>query len=290
MSAAEALLARMVDYAGLFPPAALDMDSAMQNYQRYLSGDYAWMLGNFVVQARRLEEFGRAFERICCGEQEQPWTLSVVCAGEPSGDDGGLERFQEGAVFLATLETKAADAGGAEARLAALPPGRARYVEFPPERAGEIVPVLAARGARAKLRAGGLTPESIPPVDTAAEFLRACARERVAFKATAGLHFPVRGEHRLSADAGSPSATMHGFVNVFLAAALAWYGAEAKAVETTLAEDDASAFELDDDVIRWHDNVMTSDQLEQVRTEFAISFGSCSFAEPVDGLKALGWL
>jgi hypothetical protein len=34
---------------------------------------------------------------------------------------------------------------------------------------------------------------------------------------------------------------------------------------------------------------MIADQLEQVRNEFAICFGSCSFTEPVEDVKAMGW-
>jgi hypothetical protein len=83
---------------------------------------------------------------------------------------------------------------------------------------------------------------------------------------------------------------MHGFVNLFLAGALAFFGADERALVKTLSEEDASAFNLDDDVIRWHDNALIVDQLEQVRGEFAIGFGSCSFEEPVEDLKAMGWV
>lgn len=290
MSAAQALLARIVDYAGLFPPAALTMDAAVRQYQEYLDSEHAWMLGNFVLTAGRLEEFRQSFEKICCREQEAPWTLSVVCGGDLANDVRAIEDFQQGAIFLVSLETRAADAESAEAALAALPRDRVRYVELAPASATEILPVLAAERARGKLRTGGVTPESIPPVASVAQFLIACARQRVAFKATAGLHFPLRAEHRLSGDAASPVATMHGFVNVFLAAALAWFGAGEKSIVRTLDEREASAWQIDDEVIRWHDNALTSDQLEQVRNDFAIGFGSCSFREPVDGLRALGWL
>jgi hypothetical protein len=61
-------------------------------------------------------------------------------------------------------------------------------------------------------------------------------------------------------------------------------------VVKTLSEEDAGAFNVDDEVARWHDNAMIADQLEKVRSEFAVSFGSCSFEEPVEDLKAMGWL
>lgn len=287
MSVVKTLLARVVDYAGLFPPAGLDMESAVRNYQDALAGENGWMLGSFVAPAARLGVFVEAFEHVCCGEREQPWTLSVVCAGE--ADQRAVEEFQEGAVFLRSVEAKATDRASAEAAMRGLPESRFCYVEFPPDRALEILPVLAKKGGRAKLRTGGLTADAIPPVETVAGFLRACAAQRIPFKATAGLHHPVRGLHLLAPE-GAARATMHGFLNLFLAAALAWFGAEETAVRRTLAEEDETAFRADDDVIRWHEHAMTADQLELVRRDFAISFGSCSFAEPVDDLTAMGWL
>lgn len=287
MSAAEALLARVVDYAGLFPPAALDMERAVTNYQKYLVGDHAWMLGNFVVPAGRLVEFASAFERVAGSEQELPWTLSVVCASE---DLPAIEEFQEGAAFIAGLEVKAANASEAEAMLSALPTGRARYLEFPAAAAEKVLPVLVAAGARAKLRTGGLTADAIPSVESVAQFFLACAKARVAFKATAGLHHAVRSERALTYQEGSPRAKMHGFVNVFLAAALAFYGAGETALLATLHETDVAAFRLDGDLIAWHDHTMTTEQLERVHAEFAIGFGSCSFTEPIEALKAMAWL
>ncbi len=288
MSAAQALLGRILEYAGLFPPAALEMESALRNYQSYAQTDEFWLLGGFVLPANRLKEFASAFERVWGTEQERPWTLKVVCAGETAEDVRAIEEFQQGAVFIGSLETKAADARAAQEALERLPAARSRYVEFPPERASEVLPVLAEYGARAKIRMGGLTAESVPPVEKVAQFLLACARERVAWKATAGLHHAVRGVHELE-PAGSRVA-MHGFVNVFLAGALAFFGADEKALVKTLSEEDAAAFQLDDEVIRWHDNALIADQLEKARNEFAIGFGSCSFEEPVQDLKQMRWI
>ncbi|MFP5230203.1 MAG: hypothetical protein ACLGXA_21515, partial [Acidobacteriota bacterium] len=291
MSAVEALLGRIIDYAGLFPPAALDMEAAVRNYQTYLAGEHRWMLGNFLVPARRLGEFAKAFESVCCGEQEAPWTLSIVCGGEVDGDATAVAEFQQGAAFIGSLEAKAADARAAEAVLTRLPAARARYVEFPPEKAAEVLPVLADYGARAKIRMGG-TGAEVPPVEVVARFLLQCAKERVAWKATAGLHAPLRAEVR-EAD---KTEMHHGFVNLFLAGALAFYGADERAVANTLHVRGPKEFRFDDDVVRWEaasasatqEQVLITEQIERVRSEFAISFGSCSFDEPVEGLKFLG--
>jgi hypothetical protein len=84
---------------------------------------------------------------------------------------------------------------------------------------------------------------------------------------------------------------MHGFLNVFLAGALAFYGSDEKALVRTLSEEDAGAFHADDDVIRWQDdNALIADQVEKVRSEFAVSFGSCSFEEPVKDLESMEWI
>ncbi|MGA8531360.1 MAG: hypothetical protein WB622_16705, partial [Acidobacteriaceae bacterium] len=256
MSAAEALLRRVVDYAGLFPPAALDMEAAVRNYQDYLQGEHEWMLGSFVVAAARLDEFATAFENVCCGERERPWTLSIVCVGEMAEDARRIADFRQGAVFIGSLETKAGDPRSAEETLERLPAARARFVEFAPARAAEMLPVLADHGARAKLRMGGVTPETIPDVESVAQFLRACMKERMPFKATAGLHHAIRAVHALTGKPDSARAPMHGFLNLFLAAALAYLGADEQAIIRTLAEEDASAFRMDDELILWHDHTL----------------------------------
>ena len=46
-----ALLSELFDYAGLFPPARLDLDTAVRNYACYLDEPEAWMLSRFVVPA-----------------------------------------------------------------------------------------------------------------------------------------------------------------------------------------------------------------------------------------------
>jgi hypothetical protein len=288
MSAVQALLGRIVEYAGLFPPAALDMETALRNYQRYTETDEFWLLGGFVLPASRLVEFAGALEGVWGTEQERPWTLKVVCAGETADDVRAIEEFQQGAVFIGSLEAKAADARAAKEVLERLPAARSRYVEFPPEKAAEVLPVLGDYGARAKIRMGGVTAESVPGAEAVARFLLQCAKERIAWKATAGLHHAVRGVREIVP--GGPRVAMHGFVNVFLAGAQAFYGADEKMLVRTLNEEAGSAFRADEDVIRWHDNTMIVDQMEKARSEFAIGFGSCSFEEPVADLKAMGWV
>ncbi len=279
-----------MDYAGLFPPASLDMVSAARRYRAYLTGEDRWALGRFVVPAGRLAEFSAAFNEVCCGEREPVWKLSVLSSGDAAKDSVAMDGLTRGAVSVDCVEMKTAYAEQAEALLRDFQGGPAVFVEFDAGRAASMLPVLARFGARARFNAGGVTVEAFPSVDVVAEFLAACARAKVAFKATAGLHHAVRGSCRLTYEAGSTRATMHGFVNVFLAAVLAWRGMEARALTATLEEKNASAFVFGEDNVRWLGFDAGVDEIEAVRREFAISYGSCSFSEPVEEAKALEWL
>jgi hypothetical protein len=142
-------------------------------------------------------------------------------------------------------------------------------------------------GCFAKIRTGGVKPEAIPAVAEVAAFIRACAERKLAFKATAGLHHPVRAEQALTYALDSPRAVMHGFLNVFLAACFAWHGRSE--IEPIIAETDLAAFRFDDRA-RWRDWSLDVAQVQDARTNFAHAFGSCSFEEPVHDLEALGLL
>jgi hypothetical protein len=113
---------------------------------------------------------------------------------------------------------------------------------------------------------------------------------RIAFKATAGLHHPIRSLHPLTYATDSPCATMHGFVNVFVAAAFAWQSAERNAILDMLNDADAGGFQFFAGELRWRGRSISTAEIESVRRDFAHSFGSCSFAEPVADLRMLGRL
>jgi len=236
---AKALLSGLIDYAGLFPPAALSMDEAVRNYARYREGEHAWMLGKFVVP-----EAG-------AGEVPAEFPKSVLGVDEVKAD-GNFELMKSKTFVEIT------DVG--------------------------LIPELARHGLSAKIRTGGITPDAIPHPDRVATFIHICAMYAVPFKATAGLHHPVRCMRALTYEANAQRATMHGFVNVFMAAAFP------HDAERILAEEDPKAFRFEDDAAWWRDHAVTTEHLEAVRREFAISFGSCSFEEPIADLQELGWL
>ncbi len=248
--AQQELFRGLIDYAGLFPPAALPMEEAVRNYDAYRRGDYAWMLGRFIVPLARVDEVPSDFP------------LSVLVSGAPAPPPAG-----EGArAPLDVIETKEI----------VEPKGRTVYVE------GVAISELAARGLRAKIRTGGVTADAFPSAETIGKFIRECRDHNVAFKATAGLHHPLRCVKPLTYESNAPTGTMHGFVNAFIAAAI-----PDRAEEVLMST--ASDFRFDRDGVHWRDVKLTRDDIAFMRTR-AISFGSCSFEEPIADLKELGWL
>ncbi len=246
--ALRALLTGLIDYAGTFAPATLPCGAAAANYTTYRAGPHAWMLRWMVLSAADLDR----------APAELDGALSVLT-------DTDTPR-------AAALETKRV-----------VRAARPVYCEVS---TAELDDVKRA-GYLAKVRTGGVKPEAIPSITAVADFIRTCADQRLAFKATAGLHHPVRAEHALTYEPDAPRAVMHGFLNVFVAAALAWHGD--RNLEPVLTETDPTAFRFDDRA-HWRDRSLSAEQVRDARTNFAHAFGSCSFEEPVRDLETLGLL
>jgi hypothetical protein len=146
---------------------------------------------------------------------------------------------------------------------------------------------VAGCGRRGKIRTGGETADKFPAPESVIEFIRLCAEANVPFKATAGLHHPLRSVHWFTYQPDSPSGIMHGFVNVFLAAAFVRTGMETALAVQLLEEQSAEAFHFDLDGVSWRKHRLSRREIEAARQRFAVSFGSCSFTEPVDDLKSI---
>jgi hypothetical protein len=295
VATASSLLASLVDYAGLFPPAQLGMDAAVQRFAAHRGSREAWMLGRFVVPARRLLELAAAADaHLPAPGSAEPWRLSALLGDDVAADAvlaAGFGERARGRAVVDTVELKAETPEEIEKALDAIPRDLTAYVELPLRSdLPPLLSVLRTRRARAKIRTGGLTPDAIPTVEDVARFLSSCSDAGVAFKATAGLHHPVRGDQPLTYEADGPRATMHGFLNVFAAAALAHRGAPAADLEAVLCEERPTAFRFLDGTLHVGERRLTADDLAAARADFAIGFGSCSFDEPVAGLKALRML
>ncbi|MEP7118484.1 MAG: hypothetical protein ABI880_12925 [Acidobacteriota bacterium] len=288
-ASAHALLAGAVDYAGLFPPAALSMSAAAAEYRAALASPQSWMLGRFVTTAARLSELAAALSAPA-GAVSTCRVSAIVRVG--SADDiAALATFNAGTDthhgVVDAVEAKPSAIDGID-WLAAHCAGLDVYVEIA---AGPDAPAwldrVAARQLRAKVRTGGVTPEAFPSPAALAGFLAAVVARQVPFKATAGLHHAVRGSYKLTYEPEAASAPMYGYLNLLLAAAAVRAGQPVTTAEALLRQSDAASLVFDDDAARWGAAAFPLSLLRDLRAHHLVSFGSCSFREPVTELDAL---
>lgn len=277
-AAVRAALERLIDYAGLFPPALLPMQEALEEYDRARAGAEAWMLGRFVVRVSQLPEI----RDLLAGRERVE--LSVIAAPEAFElvAQARTENWAEIAMIEVPLgELTIADCA-ARAKRAGLRDVPA-FVELP--RGGDAAELsvameaLAAWRLGAKLRCGGIEPEAYPSIAEVAAFLAAAQDAGTRFKATAGLHHPVRHFDR------EVGVSVHGFLNLLAAAALLPH-VDCSTLEAIVGEEDPSAFELGHS-LRWRDREIEAGELTLMRGTRFVGYGSCSFTEPIEDLRTL---
>ena len=274
------------------------MTRSVRNFAEYLASADAWALGRFVVPVARLEEFEEESASLLPREPgAAPWRLSALTGAAVDQDLERIRRFNDrhadarsgGAAIIDAVELKAATVEAAERALAVVPRSIEAFVEIPlASDVDELIAAIGRAGGRAKVRTGGTTPDAFPATEDVARFLAASVREGVPFKATAGLHHPLRAEYRLTYEPDAPTGTMYGFLNVFLGAALLATGMPAAELPDLLEEHSPDALRVDDTGISWRRYCLTTEQAAAARATLALSFGSCSFREPIDDLRALG--
>lgn len=291
------LLHRVVDYAGLFPPASLAMEDAVAEYAAHRAEDAEWALGRFVLPAARLEEFESVAGAIVPREGSRSWALSALGASDLEEDIGRIEAFnarhsdaRDGAVLVDTVEIKTNSVRDVTRAAELLDRRFDTYMEVPVvEDPADLIGAIATTRAKAKIRTGGVTADAFPTGAQMVRFIARCVAHEVSFKATAGLHHPWRGEYRLTYAADAATGTMFGFLNVLLAVAALHHGQSESDSLRLLEERHASAATFDDAGVRWGDMRLPLGALERAR-ERMTAFGSCSFREPVADLQAHGLL
>jgi hypothetical protein len=298
-SSVKALLSSVVDYAGLFPPAKLDMAEAMANYTRDQMSPYRWMLGRFVVPASRLNELEELLPTFPIEEGKiRQWSLSVVVSGDLESE---IDRIRSRSVLtgdalpnknpiaITALEFPPLAPAEIERVFPLLPAGVESFFEIPLDKDLEAyLSVLQQIGASAKIRTGGITVDAFPSVTQLCQCIYAFAQAGVPFKATAGLHHPLPGNHHLTSQSDSPSTVMHGFLNlVILAALVYWHKVTPEEALEILKELSINEFQFKEDAISWSNYQLNILEIEEARQRFFRSFGSCSFQEPIDDLKHL---
>jgi hypothetical protein len=263
------VLDRLIDDAGLFPPARKPMARALADHRAARAGAHAWMLGRFLCPASRLAELAQA-------GPDPDWRLGAIADGGDWRDVLARVAAYDGPGTVDAIELKLPGV------LDEAPQGIELFVEVPTADARTLTSELerlAADGrAGAKIRCGGASPDAFPSDEAVARFVAECVRLGLPFKATAGLHHPFRTRD------DQIGVLQHGFVNLLAATALA--AADGTVI---IAEADPDAFELGADGLRWRDRVADADTLARARGLFA-AYGSCSFEEPVADLVTYGIL
>lgn len=136
-----------------------------------------------------------------------------------------------------------------------------------------------------KLRTGGLVKSDFPSLQTVVLALIGCRDHRVLFKATAGLHHPVR------LYSSEVQTEMHGFLNIFGGGALAYSRSlNPEALLEIVADTNKAHFSFAGDFFGWKDLRLSAQEIQEARQRAVRSFGSCSFREPIFDMQELGFL
>ncbi len=299
-----ALLTHSIDYAGMFPPCSLELEPALRNQAQYVRDPDAWMLGAFVLP---VEKFDAAVGNLSLFDQQHPLLISALGAKTANASEfiaalritaDKIRSFCAQHVPLVSIRQLEMILPHEVDRESLAKVGSAfeglklqAFWETPIESAEETIALLAEHNSTAgaplfgyKLRTGGVTADAFPASAQIARALVAAAKQGVPIKFTAGLHHPIR-QFR-----DEVKTRMHGFLNVLGAAVLAaecqW---DEEQTSKMLEEGNAASFSFSDDAFVWREWKITTSRIK-ARRNLVTSFGSCSFDEPREDLRALNLL
>lgn len=303
-SAARIVLEGLIDYAGLFPPAALNMPAVVRHFAHYRASGAGWMLGRLVCAAPALTLLSEHADPLLPRDAGAiPWRIAATGSGAIDDDLRAIvafnERhrvcFDESGAICDTYEVKATTVHDIQRIASAAPADLTTYIEVPlGDDLDDLIAAIGESGRRAKIRTGGTSAELFPTPEQLVRFLRATIGRHVVAKATAGLHHPLAGRYPLTYAPDAPVGRMFGFLTVLLAAAQIANGGGDADVLALLQESNPAALEFNDTHVAWRGPegplTVSRETLLQVRERALVSIGSCSFTEPVEESRALGWI
>ncbi|MFE6596914.1 hypothetical protein ACFU9O_25815 [Streptomyces albidoflavus] len=272
------LFAAFCDDAAVFPPGELPLDRAVAAHLRHVTAAHAPLVGPLVVPQARLPELAGLTAGLGRGSLDLAVTVpSPEAAGQALASAAALPAARPRCLEVAVPEDVptaeivprlSTALKGADDRT-----GVTVYVEVPRDRrrAG-LIAALADSPFLAKFRTGGVRAELYPDERELARAVLLAVGAGVPFKATAGLHHAVRNTDPRT------GFEQHGHLNLLAATGAALGGAGEEEVVAVLAERDATTVAG-----------LVRALSPEVRTAFR-SFGTCSLAEPVGELAALGLL
>ena len=296
-----ALLIHSIDYAGMFPPCSLELEPALRNQAQYVRDPETWMLGAFVLP---VEKFDAAAGSVSLFDRKRPLLISALGAKTKNADEfiGALEVATE---QIRSFSSEHVDRVSVRQLEMPLPQDvdldlltkmgsilksleLHTFWETPVNAAETAIALVAEHNSTAgadpfgyKLRTGGVAADAFPASQQIARALVAAAKQRVPIKFTAGLHHPIR-QFR-----DEVKTKMHGFLNVLGAAVLAAeYQWDEQQTSKMLEDENAGSFSFNGDFFAWREWKIATDQIK-TRRKLVTSFGSCSFDEPREDLRAL---
>jgi len=280
----------LVDYAGLFPPATLELPQVVKNYIGYHKWAESWMLARLICPITQLNELGKNI-RMLGGVEKKIGVIGLVGTTASSTEIGtNINTFHQkygDSAQIEAIESKLNESSAKEAvsSLVSLTPYTTFFETTNSDRIDELLKLLQQVGAGFKLRCGGLKPEEFPSAEELARSIILCREAKVPMKFTAGLHHPLRHYNQTTL------CKMHGFVNVFGGAMLAHvHHLPQKELENILSDEESSHFKFTEDAFHWNDLSIDVETITSLRQSRILSYGSCSFEEPIDDMKELGWL
>jgi hypothetical protein len=298
------LLAKSIDFAGVFAPANLSLSETLAMFNRYLHGRESWIVGSIVLPVNLLGDVTSLLDGT-------PFRLTAIPrrAEEPElwlsrleEDCEHLQRFlgdnpQVAVQALEILLPSTSQANEIENLLEKLVPlvdGHRVFLELPmgddslfQGRLRATIGALEHHGLAnwgLKLRMGGPTPSAVPSVSLVADVIATVRDHRIPIKFTSGLHHPLR---HWDNDLG---VATHGFINVLMAALFAYAcRLPSKNIEAILSDERSKDFVFNGNVARWLDLPLRTELIEDLRRQ-VVSFGSCSLDEPLHDLRMLDWV
>ncbi|WP_413375939.1 hypothetical protein [Alkalihalobacillus sp. 1P02AB] len=305
----QAYLANLIDYAGLFPPANLSLETSIHNFVDYQNDKDAWMLGRFIIPAARLKEL---VPYLSLFSKEKRLELAVV--GQRSTDEASclnnlradlekcsefLEEFKE-VVQINVFEMPLPSSIPSRLLLEEIAIEATKHhvqlfceLTFPlneewEQKVEESLRQIASHNETSslviglKLRTGGVTADAFPTPEQVAKVLIGCSEREIPQKFTAGLHHPIR-MHRQEVN-----THMHGFINIFTASMIARiYQPSLETLIELLSDEESTSFKFLEEGIEWKDTLVKVSEIQRLRQGMVYSYGSCSFDEPREDLRSL---
>ena len=296
-------LDKLIDYAGLFPPAQLEIGSSIRNYAEYVKSIDKWMMSQFIIPVSRLHEIPR--ELMEKFSKKHPLVLSLISGNIINEIDIAthfFETYPEEVIFsghesrISDLSTFTQDLLDVHQLCKNQNFDFDSFYEVAPSQnwineMNDAIAKIATFNTNHnvnvgfKLRCGGVEAQMFPTVENIAHTILACRNSNLSMKFTAGLHHPIRHYSALV------QTKMYGFFNVFIGGMVAHkFNLELDALIEILIDENPDNFIFDDNGLNWKDYFISNSEIQTYRDKSFISYGSCSFNEPRADLQKLGLL